>query len=124
MVLGGFGQFEELVLGPILCTNPVLPVELAEVIEVVNVITDALPPNNRLDTGRTKNRFRAVPHHQPPLLELVDIDGLARSEQRWGRERVTWDPESSNPHFSEGWYEGGQLFPVDSSIVGVPLKPL
>jgi len=57
MFLGGFGQFEEFVLGPILCTNLGLLVELAEVIEVVNVITDALPPNDRSDTSRIKNRF-------------------------------------------------------------------
>jgi len=54
----------------------------------------------------------------------MDIDGLAGSEQRWGREQVTWDPDSSDPHFSEGRYEGGQFFPVDSSPFGVPLEPL
>jgi len=55
---------------------------------------------------------------------MADIDGLAGSEQRWGRERLTWDPDSSDPHFGEGGYEGGHIFPVDSSIFGEPLKPL
>jgi len=42
MLLGGFGQFEELLLGSVLCTSPTLLVELAEVINVVDIITDAL----------------------------------------------------------------------------------
>ena len=74
--LGGFDQFEELVLGPIFCTSePALLFELAEVVEVVNVITDALPPNDRSDTSRTKNknRFRGIPRHLRPLSGLWQI---------------------------------------------------
>ena len=52
VLLGSFGQFEKFFLGSILCTNPGLLVELAEVIEVVNVIADALQPKER-----KKNRF-------------------------------------------------------------------
>jgi len=70
VLLGGFYQFEKLVLGSVLCTNLALLVELAEVILVVNVITDALPPNDRSDTSRTENRFTGIPHHWRPLSEL------------------------------------------------------
>ena len=42
VLFGSFGQFEELFLGSILCTNPGFLVKLAEVIDVVNVIADTL----------------------------------------------------------------------------------
>jgi len=70
VLLGSFCQFKEFFLGSILCTNPGPLVELAKVIDIVNVITDALQPNNRLDTSRTENRFRGAPLCQRPLSEL------------------------------------------------------
>jgi len=42
MFLGGFGKFEEFFLSSILCPNPTLLVKLAEVVDVVDVVPDAL----------------------------------------------------------------------------------
>ena len=70
VLLDGLSQFEEFFLGPILCTNSGFLVEFAEVIDIVNVITDALRPNNRLDTSGTKNRFSGAPRCQRPLSGL------------------------------------------------------
>ena len=71
MLLGGRGQFEEFFLGPVLRANPVLLVELAEVIDVIDVVTDTLKPNIRLDTSGAESRLGgAPPNYQRPLSVL------------------------------------------------------
>jgi len=42
MFLGGFGEFEEFFLSSVLCPNPALLVKLAEVVDVVDIVPDAL----------------------------------------------------------------------------------
>lgn len=60
MLLGSFGQFEEFFLGSILCANAALLIKLAEVIDIVNVIADALQSNARSDASGTENGFRGA----------------------------------------------------------------
>ena len=50
MLLGGFGQFDEFLHGSIFCTSHTPVVKLTEVPDVVNVVSDTLQSNIRLET--------------------------------------------------------------------------